>query len=116
MMSSTENVVTDQRKQGWLAVHNTRGNNLTVVAIGAIRVSIVSGISKVSISSIQKVGVSLGLSISGALSIVSKSMVSIGVSVVSSISKVSISSIKKVGVSISLWLSLSLTLANIAIS
>merc|ERR1712168_1550751 len=118
-MSSTENVVTDKEKQGWLAVHfDIRGNSLSEVGISTIGISIVSGISKVSISSIpsiQKVGVSFWLGISGTLSIksVSKTKVSktrVPISKTMSI----VSSIQKVGVSISLRLSF--TLANIRIS
>merc|ERR1719431_2427782 len=84
------------------------------IAVG-IRISVISSISKVSISisSIQKVGVSisLGFSISRTFAIIS--YMSIGVSIVSTISKVSqaisISSIEKVGVSISLRLGLGLS-------
>merc|ERR1719481_1853873 len=82
----------------------------------SIGVSVVSTVSKVSISisSIQKVGVSnsLGLSISLTLSVVGKSMVGIWVSVVASIAKMSISSVKQVRVGISLGLSLRLSKGN----
>merc|ERR1712006_18313 len=103
-MSSTENEVTD-KEQGWLAVHfDIRGNSLSIVGISTIGISIVSGISKVSISSIQKVGVSFWLGISRALSIKSVSKTMVSKTIVSGISKSMsiVSSVEKVGVSISL--------------
>merc|ERR1719317_175057 len=82
-----------------------------------IGVSIVSSISKVSISSIQKVGVSisLGLRFSISRSLANIAM-GIGVSIVSRISKmsqaISVSSVQKVGISISLGLGLRLSNGN----
>merc|ERR1712168_920118 len=119
-MSSTENVVTDKEKQGWLAVHfDIRGNGLSEVGISTIGISIVSGISKVSISSIQKVGVSFWLGISGTLSIESVSKTMVSKTMVSktrvSISK-TMSIVSSVQISISISLRLSLTLAITIIS
>merc|ERR1711887_89112 len=114
---STENDVTEEEDidgcfvQFFVAGYGFGDYNLSPVGIATIGVSVVSSISKmsISISSIEKIG----LSISRTLAIVSIS-VGIRVSEISGISKMSISSIEKVRISISLGLSISRTLAIVS--